>query len=439
MLYLRNTNQVQTLEEGLRRGVANVCCSPTLDSVVSASFTQLYINSTLGNYLVNCKSCVGEYIQVTENSGSTWTTINPGNCSSTNLVPMPSQSAYYRLFTSCSATDQPFDPLTSSFSNEILYVPNSRLHYKFEENGADAIFTLDVTGSTLLSISQSQTGDFYEIPSASVVSASVESTNVPYTGSTSMSLWITGSNVSYYTSSCVFSGSSIFLGDGYVAIPHEDYDVTASIDHQPGRTAVCGDNVLGYTVDSLDVASKIWYPANSQGTFTSASTSYGFITGSVSKSNIETGDCRFNTVYMSGSATFDLPTPGPEVTPQIYIAIVSGSFTLTGTAGTGFDWSIVVGGPDTVVTDFGGTFDASGTNIGNEIVSVKVGTFVAPFNERELSIYIGGTLVAQNPPTWQDGPYSLGETFTLTGEGYIRSFGYGGGDQSYYDCYYEVS
>jgi hypothetical protein len=233
---------------------------------------------------------------------------------------MPSQSAYYRLFTSCSSNQQPFDPLTSDYSNEILYIPNSRLNYNFVENLADARFTIAVTGSTILDTTTEQSGTFYQIPSSSAVSASIQSLSVPYTGSTSMSLLITGSNVSYYTSSCVFNSSSIFVGD-YIAIPNQDYYLTASIDHLPGRQGICGPNELQYTVDSYDAANGIWYPANIEGTFTSASTSYGFITGSAVRTNQETANCNYNAIYMSGSAVFDLPTPGPTTTPQVYLVL----------------------------------------------------------------------------------------------------------------------
>jgi hypothetical protein len=440
MLYLRNTNQQQTLGTDIKRGVTNLCCTPTLESVVSASLTQLTVTALFGTYLINCKSCVGGYIQVSEDSGSNWTTINPGNCSVTNLVPMPSQSAYYRLFTSCSSNDQPFDPLVSDYSNEILYIPNSRLNYTFIENLADASFTIAVTGSTILDTTTPVSGTFYEIPSSSAVSSSIQSISVPYTGSTSMSLLITGSNVSYYTSSCVFNSSSIFIGD-YIAVPNEDYYLTASIDHLPGRQGVCGPNELAYTVDSLDIPNKIWYPSNAEGTFTSASTSYGLITGSVSRSNIETGDCRYNVIYMSGSAVFDLPTPGPTTTPQIYIAIVSGSFTLSGGTSPSA-WSVAVDAtPGSGSIVLGGDivpFSLANATTKNSIIGFKVETATSPFGRRELSLYVSGSLYSTNPPTSEIGfTYSLGEEFTLQGEGYIRSFGYGLGSQTYYDCLYE--
>jgi hypothetical protein len=438
MLYLRNTNQAQSLGKDIKRGITNLCCSPTLESVTSASFTQLNVDVLFGAYLVNCKSCVGGYIQVSEDGGSTWNTINPGNCSPSNLVPMPSQSAYYRAFTSCSAVDQPFDPLTSSFSNQIFYVPNSRLNYTFNENGAEGEFKIYVTGSTIISTTISESGNLYEIPSSSIVTASVATTSVPLTGSTSMSLLITGSNVSYYTSSCVFNSGSIFIGN-YTAIPHQDYTITASISHQPAYPVNCGTNILTYTVESCDISNKIWYPANSNGLFTSASTSFGIITGSVSKSNIATGDCRYNTIYFSGSATF--PLSGV----QVYLGIVSGSFTMSGNAGGSFPWSMNITSDNnsgSILIDFPGSegeYSLTPTNIVDEIVGIKLDTFVSPFSDRPYFVYISGSQVAHNPPVAEDYPYSLGGTFTLSGEGYIRSFGLGdgtGGQQTQYDCYY---
>jgi hypothetical protein len=224
---------------------------------------------------------------------------------------MPSQSAYYRLFTSCSSVDQPADPLTSSFSNEIFYVPNSRLNYVFTENVDSTQFKLVVTGSTILDASSSVSGTFYEIPSASAVSASVSLSSTYLTGSTSMSLLITGSNVNYSTSSCASSGT-IFIGN-YKAIPNEDYYVTASVSHRPENS--CGDlSNLGYTVNSFDSTTNTWYRANAfgvpdtTGTYPSAS----LVGASTAvKTNAASGDCRFNAIQFSGSLTLPIPVNGP--------------------------------------------------------------------------------------------------------------------------------
>lgn len=431
MLYLRNTNQQQTIDnkQGYQRGVANLCCSPTLDSVVTASLTQLTVNSTLGNYLVNCKSCVGEYLQVSENSGSTWTTINLGNCSSANLVPMPSQSAYYRMYTSCSANNQPFDPLTSSFSNEILFVPNSRLTYDYTETLSDGEFKIIVTGSTILDATSSISGTFYQIPSASAVSCSIAALSNYITGSTSMSLWITGSNVSYYTSSCVTSGS-VFVGN-YKAIPNEDYYVTASLTHRPNPS--CGTNELTYTVDSFDPTTNRWYVANSQGTYVGQS-EYSVITGSIYKSNYASGDCRYNSLYFSGSMSFSVSS-----SIAVYIGMITGSFTISGQAGA-YPWSLAVDYSNTGSINLF-NYGASNNAIKNGLVGFQLGTYVSPFSEREVSLYITGSNAATNPPTWAFGPYSLGTVATISGVGYIRSFGVGTPgtttQQTFYNCLYE--
>jgi hypothetical protein len=309
MLYLRNTNQLQTAGRDIKRGVTSTCCTPTLNSVTTASLTELTINSTFGTYLVNCKSCVGGYIQVSENSGSTWTTINPGNCSTTNLVPQPSQSAYYRLFTSCSANNQPNDPLTSSFSNEIFFVPYGIVNYKFtEQGGANGVFTLYDDSSLLVNASSSVSGTFWEILSGSYMTASLYATEFPLTGSTSMSLIVTGSGESFSTSSCLQSGS-IFL-DNWKVTPHLFYDVTASINHRPENVCTASNySDLGYTVNSYDQSTGRWYHANQYGVPDTSSTyPYATLVGAstATKTNVISGDCRFNAIQFSGSMTLNV-------------------------------------------------------------------------------------------------------------------------------------
>jgi hypothetical protein len=439
MLYLRNVLQQQSLGKDIQRGVTNICCSPTLNSVTTASFTQLTINSTYGAYLINCKSCVGGYIQVSENSGSTWTTINPGNCSTTNLVPMPSQSAYYRLFTSCSSVDQPADPLTSSFSNEIFYVPNSRLNYNFTENVESTQFKLVVTGSTILDASSSISGTFYEIPSASAVSASVSLSSTYLTGSTSMSLSITGSNVNYSTSSCATSGT-IFIGN-YKAIPNEDYYVSASVSHRPENS--CGDLTdLGYTVNSFDEATSTWYHANSfgvpdtSGTYASAS----LVGASTAvKTNVVSGDCRYNAIQFSGSLTL----PVGSTFSQVYIAIVTGSFTLSGTNSIGneSDWAMTVRYENTGSID-AFNYKAFNATTKNAIVALQPGAYVPAAQSTNMEVWVSGSILATNPPVWSDGPVNFGTTLTLSGQGIIRGFGLTVGSttlQSKFDCVYDTT
>lgn len=447
MLYLRNTNQQQTIAGtigGVQRGSANLCCFPTLDSVVTASFTQLTLNTTLGNYFFNCKSCVGLYAQVSENSGSTWTTIDLGSCSSTNLVPQPSESAYYRVFTSCSVSDQPGEALTSSFSNEVFFIPSGYINYKFTENGvgANGIFSLYQDSTILINASSSVSGTFWTVPSASVATASLFATEFPLTGSTSMSLIVTGSGESFSTSSCLQSGS-IFL-DSWKVVPHLFYDVTASISHRPENS--CGDlEDLGYIVNSYDETTGIWYHANqygvpdTSGTYPSAS-----VTGSAVKTNILSGDCRYNAIQFSGSLTLPV-NPGNSSFPfrKVYMAIVTGSFTLSGNDGS-YGWNLTVRYENTGSIEVPNYILHDATTK-NACVGLQNNSFVGPGGDREMSLFVSGSNIATNPPYWSGGT-NLGSYITLTGNGIIRAFGYGYfgsseglGDQSQYNCIYETT
>jgi hypothetical protein len=445
MLYLRNTNQQQSLGRDIQRGVTNVCCTPTLNSVTTASLTQLTIDSTFGTYLVNCKSCVGGYIEVSENSGSTWTIINPGNCSTTNLVPHPSQSAYYRLFTSCSAVDQPFDPLVSDYSNEIFFVPYGIVNYKFTETGgaaADGVFTLKQNATTLVNVSSSVSGTFWEIPSASFMTASLFATEFPLTGSTSMSLIVTGSGESFSTSSCLQSGA-IFL-DSWKVTPHLFYDVTASISHRPENNCTASNyEDLGYTVNSYDQSTGIWYHANqygvpdTTGTYPSAS-----ITGSATKTNVVSGDCRFNAIQFSGSMTLDIGTGSFS---QVYLAIVTGSFSLSG-VNKGFagdsGWNLSVAYLNSgSLNGVGYQIDDATTK--NALVGMSIGGYFPSAQKTAINLLVSGSQIASNPPTVNGAPWNFGYILTLSGEGIIRGFSYQGAgsaaQQAQYNCIYDTT
>jgi len=446
MLYLRNTNQVQTLGRDIKRGVANICCTPTLNSVTTASLTQLTIDSTFGTYLVNCKSCVGGYIQVSENSGSSWTTINPGNCSTTNLVPQPSQSAYYRLFTSCSSVDQPFDPLVSDYSNEIFFVPYGIVNYKFiEEGGANGVFTLYDDSDLLVNASSSVSGTFWEILSGSFMTASLFATEFPLTGSTSMSLIVTGSGESFSTSSCLQSGS-IFL-DSWKVTPHLFYDVTASISHRPENSCTASSyEGMGYLVNSLNTTNNIWYHTNQYGVpDTSSLYPSASISGSATKTNVLTGDCRFNAIQFSGSLTL---TIGSGSFTSVYMAIETGSFTLNGNAEVGgglqYGWSMNVGYQTTGSISLFNYDAPTPATTKNSLIGFELGNFISPFNNREVYLYTSGSQLAVNPPfTVSNFPANLGYTLTLSGVGRIRAFGYGtygtAAQQAQYNCIYETT
>jgi hypothetical protein len=445
MLYLRNTNQLQTLGRDIKRGITNVCCTPTLNSVTTASLTELTIDGTFGTYLVNCKSCVGGYIEVSENSGSSWTTINPGNCSTTNLVPQPSQSAYYRLFTSCSSVDQPFDPLVSDYSNEIFFVPYGIVNYKFtEEGGANGVFRLNQNATTLVNASSSVSGTFWEIPSASFMTASLFATEFPLTGSTSMSLIVTGSGESFSTSSCLQSGA-IFL-DSWKVTPHLFYDVTASISHRPENTCTASVTAdLGYTVNSYDQSTGRWYHANEYGVYDTSSTQYPYATlvsaSTATRTNVVSGDCRYNAIQFSGSMTLDI---GSGSFTQVYLAIVTGSFTLSGVNqayGYATDgWSLNVKYENTgSIQSPGYTLNNATTK--NALVGFKPGVYIPASQKTEGILSVSGSTVAVNPPILNGGPWNFGYVLTLSGQGIIRGFSYQGtGDtaqQAQYNCIYD--
>jgi hypothetical protein len=444
MLYLRNTNQQQTLGNGIQRGITSTCCSPTLNSVVTASLTQLVVNSTFGEYLINCKSCVGGYIQVTENSGSTWTTINPENCSITNLVPMPSQSAYYRTFTSCSSNDQPFDPLTSSFSNEIQFIPNGYVNYDFnEESGISGRFKLYKNEELVVDVTESVAATYWNMPSASMATASIEAVNVPLTGSTSMSLWVTGSNVSYYTSSCIQSGG-IFLDDWKI-IPNQFYDVTASINFRPENSCTASNYAdLGYTVNSYDQTTGRWYNADQYGMpNTSSQYPYATLVGAstATKTNVVSGDCRFNAIQFSGSMTMDV---GSGSFGAVYLAIETGSFAIGGVnkarpGNQGWGLGVKYEKTGSIVAQ---NYTLNNATTKNALVGMGIGAYIPASQATEAKLYVSGSLIAVNPPEFDGGPWNFGYVLTLEGEGIIRGFGLGVGTtqmQEQYNCIYETT
>jgi hypothetical protein len=419
-----------------------------LNSVTTASLTQLTIDSTFGTYLVNCKSCVGGYIEVSEDSGSTWSIINPGNCSTINLVPQPSQSAYYRLFTSCSSVDQPFDPLVSDYSNEIFFVPYGIVNYKFvEEGGANGVFRLNQNATQLVNASSSVSGTFWEIPSASFMTASLFATEFPLTGSTSMSLIVSGGVESFSTSSCLQSGA-IFL-DSWKVTPHLYYDVTASISHRPENSCTASTyQELGYIVSSFDDINKVWYRANQYGVpdTTGDYPSASLVgTSTAVKTNVVSGDCRFNAIQFSGSMTLPVGVSGYS---SVYLSIVTGSFTISGDAG-GYGWSISSAWPSfnsgSTNLSFGGggatSFTYDNQTNKNSLVGFALGSFVSPFGRREVTYSVSGSAIATNPPFTSFGfPSNLGSTLTLSGQGIIRAFGLNQGSinsQAQYNCIYE--
>lgn len=442
MLHLRNANVQESLgNQNFTRGVAFLCCTPTLDNVVTASLSNVYVNYTLGSYYFNCKNCNGTVIEVSENNKASWITSSQ-DCNGQDLLPMPSQSAYYRMFTNCVGTIGAATEQTSSaYSNEFFFVPSGYLNYKFTEDKANALFKITSSSVDLISATSSVSSSQLAVPSASLMTSSLVPTEFFFTGSTSMSLQITGSTINYYTSSCVGT-SSIFLGS-WKQNPNEFTYITASISHRPENS--CGNiQDLGFTVNSFDDVNKIWYHANENGVpLINGGGSYpsGSITGSAYKTNVISGDCRYNAIYLSGSITVKFA----DLFSGAYLSIVTGSFGLNGEADRGDGQMLGWGlsnqfGPIGEVSTFGTTL--TNTTSKNALVGIAVGSYVSPFQNRDIAIIISGSQIANNPPNWFQGPNNLGYSITLSGEGIIRGFGTGAGgtaQQSKYNCIYETT
>ncbi len=204
--------------------------------------------------------------------------------------------------------------------------------------------------------------------------------------------------------------------------------------------ASCGTNLLSYTVLSFDEQAQKWYPANANGFYTSSVDTAGTITGSAYLLNINENGCIYPAVYFSGSATFPLSTN------SVYLAIVTGSFSLSGTSAPGYGWSISDAYQNTGSTNisFGGggatSYQSEEQTNKNALVGFGLGNYVSPFNRREVTYFVSGSAIATNPPvTSLNYPATLGTTMTLSGVGIIRAFGYGGGgadQQTQYNCLY---
>ena len=124
--------------------------------------------------------------------------------------------------------------------------------------------------------------------------------------------------------------------------------------------------------------------------------------------------------------------------------IVTGSFTLSGNSG-GIAWSMTNRYTNTGSVDL---FNYHADNITNKNgdVGFEIGSGVGPGGGRDVSLYITGSNIATNPPTWTSGPTTLGSSITLNGEGIIRAFGYGYfgsseglGNQSMFNCIYDTT
>jgi hypothetical protein len=111
---------------------------------------------------------------------------------------------------------------------------DATIDYLFAENSADGRLIILDDGNTILDLTSSASS-ILTVASSSVVSASLSGISWPLTGSTSMSLFITGANVSYNQTSIV---SSSTLMTNWTALSGAAYIVSASINHNPNVTPI---------------------------------------------------------------------------------------------------------------------------------------------------------------------------------------------------------
>ena len=333
-------------------------------------------------------------------------------------------------------------------------VPFASVNYIFEEyqaTGSAPIggrLVMDLKNGQVFSVTDNATGNFTVQPNTTVSSSLVSTLPWPYLGSFSMSLSISGSGFQYAASS---SNSSSLLAAEFVADESTTYYITSSIGYVGtcttpwlNPTASCGANLMKYSTLSLDDANNKWYLTNAAGGYTPDTSSFGIITGSASVVNVNKNGCNYPGVQFSGSATF--PLSGESV----HLAIVTGSFTLSGVAfdgGNSYEWSLESEkfGTSNVELRFstngaGGATLYQRTNETNvdSLVGFELGTFVGPFNRREVLYFVSGSFIQSNPPqTSFNFPLDLGTTFTLSGNGIITEFGEGSGSvdiQTQYNC-----
>jgi hypothetical protein len=137
---------------------------------------------------------------------------------------------------------------------------------------------------------------------------------------------------------------------------------------------------------------------------------------------------------------------------SVYLAIVSGSFSLSGTNQDGNGWSLssvyqIPGSGSTNITFAGG----GGTNYTyvnettkNSMIGIQILPFSGPFGRRDVTYYVSGNAIATNPPftsiNWNG---DLGTNLVLSGVGIIRAFSYGTAGntqmQSQYNCIYDTT
>ncbi len=131
-------------------------------------------------------------------------------------------------------------------------IPNTdaTIDYRFAENLADGRLIVLDDAVSILDITSSAIGAL-TVANSSVISASLSGITWPTTGSTSMSLFITGANVSYNQTATV---SSSLLMTNWTALSGAAYIVSASVNHTPGTSQACFDMFVSIT----DVGGGVW-------------------------------------------------------------------------------------------------------------------------------------------------------------------------------------
>jgi hypothetical protein len=165
------------------------------------------------------------------------------------------------------------------------------------------------------------------------------------------------------------------------------------------------------------------------------------------KTNAASGDCRFNAIQFSGS--MQLTTSAQY--KSVYLAIVSGSFSISGTNQDGNGWSLSsaydIPGSGSANISFGGgggtSFTYPNETTKNSMIGMQILPTSGPFGRREVTYFVSGSGIATNPPftslQWNG---DLGTTLTLSGVGIIRGFAYTTPGnlnlQSQYNCIYDT-
>ena len=130
---------------------------------------------------------------------------------------------------------------------------------------------------------------------------------------------------------------------------------------------------------------------------------------------------------------------------QVFLSIVTGSFSLSGInkARPGDQaWDLSVAYLNS------GSINAVGYQIDNAttknaLVGMQPTGYFPSSQKTSIGVYVSGSLVANNPPTVDGGPWNFGYILTLSGVGIIRGFSYEGtgttAQQAQYNCIYDTT